>query len=240
MQNQNLTDFLTPYVSNQYSKQVNDLFHLDRIMEDSDGEKRILDLGCGEGKTYFYCSRKWPTCKWNGLEIRIRDTVPAEIRPAILEYDGVKIPFPGKQFDIVYCHQVFEHVLHPRALLSEVKRVLKPGGYFVGSLSYLEPYHARSLWNYTPFGVVTLFEEAGFSVTEINPGIDGPTLFIRRLLGRQLSRVLMIFPETPFNILISLMRFVAGRNHRWANIVKLLFSGHIVFLARNPTARPLS
>ena len=40
------------------------------------------------------------------------------------------IPFEENKFDIIYMDQVLEHLLYPRKVFQEVKRVLKNGGYF--------------------------------------------------------------------------------------------------------------
>jgi SAM-dependent methyltransferase len=48
-----------------------------------------------------------------------------------LDPDG-RIPFPDGFFDLVACISVMEHVTEPQTFLSEVGRVLRPGGYFVG------------------------------------------------------------------------------------------------------------
>ena len=42
--------------------------------------------------------------------------------------DGAALPFPREHFDAILLDSVIEHVLDPRALLQECKRVLKRGG----------------------------------------------------------------------------------------------------------------
>ena len=41
------------------------------------------------------------------------------------------LPFPSQYFDAVVMREVIEHIRVPGESLSEVKRVLKPGGYFI-------------------------------------------------------------------------------------------------------------
>ena len=46
-----------------------------------------------------------------------------------------KLPFADASFDAVVCTVSFEYLTHPRAIVDEVRRVLKPGGMFVVTLS---------------------------------------------------------------------------------------------------------
>ena len=111
---------------------------------------KVLDLGCGAGRTVDIFRRLDPEVDWRGLDLESSPEVDKRTRKdaSFYTYDGVHIPFDDAIFDIVFSHQVFEHVRHPEALLEEVTRVLKPGAAFIGSVSALEPYHSFSLWNY--------------------------------------------------------------------------------------------
>jgi SAM-dependent methyltransferase len=42
--------------------------------------------------------------------------------------NGEELPFAGGRFDLVYAHGVVQYTAHPRALVDECHRVLKPGG----------------------------------------------------------------------------------------------------------------
>ena len=114
-----------------------------------------------------------------------------------LTFDGVHLPFNSQAVDLVYCHQSLEHVHSPQKLVKEIQRILVPGGTLVGATSHLEPYHSYSHWNYTPYGFVTLIDEAGLKVKEMRPGIDGMTLFIRKALGRPKFMNWFFAHETP-------------------------------------------
>lgn len=49
----------------------------------------------------------------------------------LVSYDGERLPFPDNSFDIVSSRNVFEHIIKVSNILSELDRVLKPGGLFV-------------------------------------------------------------------------------------------------------------
>lgn len=44
---------------------------------------------------------------------------------------GENLPYPDSTFDVVFCDNVMEHLDNPVAVLTEVARVLKPGGHFL-------------------------------------------------------------------------------------------------------------
>lgn len=50
---------------------------------------------------------------------------------------GEKLPFEDASFDLVACVNVVDHAQSPEAILSEIQRVLAPGGLFAFSVSTL-------------------------------------------------------------------------------------------------------
>lgn len=46
--------------------------------------------------------------------------------------DATSTPFADNTFDIIICDNVMEHIAEPAAFVSEVRRILKPGGIFMG------------------------------------------------------------------------------------------------------------
>ena len=54
------------------------------------------------------------------------------------------LPFPDNSFDIVVMAEVLEHLPYPNITLSEIKRVLKTNGKFIGNLPLA--YHLKDRW----------------------------------------------------------------------------------------------
>lgn len=198
---------------------------------------RLVDLGCGSARSHDDLVAGDTMMRWVGLDIldspeamgRLRTDLP------ICAYDGVRIPLTENSVDITYSRQVFEHVRHPEQLIAEVLRVLRPGGWFVGSTSHLEPFHSRSYWNYTPYGFCTLLRDAGFQSICVRPGIDALTLISRRGLSYLgLSPIFKPFfkVESPFNLLLEAGMRVAGVPVKRRNFLKLVFAGHFCFSAQ--------
>ena len=100
---------------------------------------RVLDIGCRDGGLRAFLPE---SVRYQGL-----DVAPEFARSDILIQDIAQgIPFPDGSFDDVFAIEVLEHVHNPWGALSEINRVLRPGGVFV--LSVPNPYHAKELiWN---------------------------------------------------------------------------------------------
>jgi SAM-dependent methyltransferase len=196
----------------------------------------VLDLGCGAGGSVDVFRARDPGVQWVGLDVpgspealeRTRSDAHFET------FDGVSMPFEDGAFDLVYCKQVLEHVRHPQALLKQVHRVLRPGGWFAGSTSQLEPYHSLSLWNYTPVGFRALLEHAGLVPVELRPGIDGLTLIGWRLAGNHRYFHRWWGRESPLNRVLNASGRILKADERTLNAAKLLFCGQFAFLAQRP------
>lgn len=231
-------EFIRELVPTDHSRQISTTYFADRVFE-SNAVTRVLDLGCGTGESVDYFRRKNPEIQWVGLDIENSHEVLQRVRrdADFLTYNGDKIPFEDGSFDLVFCNQVYEHVRRPFALIHEVDRVLRRGGYFVGSISYLEPFHSLSVCNFTPYGFTLLLSETNLNFIEIRPGIDVLTVLMHRLTGKLRIINKMIAPffthkESPVNFLIGLIGRISGRSHQEINLIKLLFSGQFRFIAK--------
>jgi SAM-dependent methyltransferase len=196
---------------------------------------RVLDLGCGAGESVDVFRRFDPDVQWVGIDLEQSPEVARRTRADadFRTFDGVRIPCEDASLDMVFCKQVLEHVREPAALLNDVVRVLVPGGWFAGSTSQLEPFHSLSLWNYTPYGLTSLLEEAaGLEVLELRPCIDGVTLVVQRGLGMPRFFDRWWHYESPLNRFTNLFGRAARLGPRQVNAIKLILCGQFCFLAR--------
>ena len=58
---------------------------------------------------------------------------------AKVKMDIHEIPFEDNSFDVVFCNHVLEHVNDDRKAVSEIKRVLKPGGWAILQIPFFHP-----------------------------------------------------------------------------------------------------
>jgi ubiquinone/menaquinone biosynthesis C-methylase UbiE len=118
-------------------------------------EDRVLDVACGPAfLTMVFAAHCAEAVGFDATdkflllaqeEARRRDLGNVTFRHG----DAEKLPFGDEEFDLVICRAVFHHLLHPAYVLSEMKRVAKPGGRIlvVDMLTSEEPaqaeYHNR-------------------------------------------------------------------------------------------------
>ena len=234
-----LLELLGERVPDDHTRQVVAEWYVEewyRRLRRRSGPARVLDLGCGAGDSVDVFRRFDPGVRWVGLDLPASPEVASRSRSdaEFATFDGERIPFPGGEFELVFCKQVLEHVRRPAPLLREVARVLEPGGHLAGSTSQLEPYHSLSVGNFTPYGVALLVKDAGLEAVEFRPNIDGLALIVQRGMGMHPFFYRWWARESPLNRLIGLFGRGARLERRSVNAIKLLLCGQFCFLARKP------
>jgi SAM-dependent methyltransferase len=84
---------------------------------------KILDLGCGIGDFLKFNKNAF------GLDINpfnVKYCLDQGLKADVMDHD--KIPLDDCTFDSIILDNVLEHINNPTVLLSEIKRVLRPGG----------------------------------------------------------------------------------------------------------------
>jgi SAM-dependent methyltransferase len=103
--------------------------------------------------------------------------------------DGTNVPLLDESVDTVTCNAVVEHVADPRALASEMHRILKPRGYAQLMVPFVFPYHAYPA-DYQRFSRQGILElTRGFEPVELSV-LTGPTSTMLVLL-REYLRLLV-------------------------------------------------
>jgi cation diffusion facilitator CzcD-associated flavoprotein CzcO/SAM-dependent methyltransferase len=136
-----------------------------RLLRYCDGipdDARILDVGCGDG-FHLRLLRRFGKESWRleGVDIDSR-AVDVAAKDGLTIHQGTleHMDLPENHYDVVYTLQTIEHVADPFAMLTAIRRVLKPGGRLVivtdnvGSIDfrlfskrYWGGYHFPRHWN---------------------------------------------------------------------------------------------
>ncbi|HDS0949464.1 TPA: methyltransferase domain-containing protein [Stenotrophomonas maltophilia] len=121
--------------------------------------KRVLDVACGEG----YGSRILSNAASSvvGVDISADAVAHAQGKYAsgsleFVEASAASLPLPDDSFDVVVSFETIEHHDQHEEMLSEIRRVLRPGGLLVLSSpnkqyysiepGYSNPYHVKELF----------------------------------------------------------------------------------------------
>lgn len=99
--------------------------------------------------------------------------------------DAHNLPFKDASFEVVVCSEMLEHADDPRRVISEIGRVLKPGGRVILTTRFAFPIHdaPNDYWRFTPNGLRKLFSQ--FEVIEV--ATDGGPF---HAIAIQLQRIL--------------------------------------------------
>lgn len=121
----------------------------------------MLDFGCG-AKPYrplFKCS------EYIGVDFEGQGHSHDKEEIDVF-YDGKTLPFDDCVFDSVFSSEVFEHVFNLPEILSEIRRVLKPGGKLLISCPFAICEHEQpnDFARYTSFAIRHLLTQAGFKI----------------------------------------------------------------------------
>lgn len=97
--------------------------------------KKVIDIGCGYGRNKAIVESVGG--EWIGVE-------PFEGGAHTVVADAENLPFEDETFDIAIMDAVLEHIPDVGKAYTEMARVLKPGGLFIGYVAFMECFHEIS------------------------------------------------------------------------------------------------
>jgi ubiquinone/menaquinone biosynthesis C-methylase UbiE len=168
---------------------------------------RLLDVGCGTGRTMIQLAETHPILEMIGVDMSpfyievARERFQHERRVQLMTANAEDLPFKDEYFDVVT--SVFTMHELPRAVrrrvLSEIRRVLRPGGLLViedsaqmreaQDLAYFmhafaQEFHEPYYEDYIVDDLTDLLTESGFSVDRVE------SHFVAKLVaGRKIQNV---------------------------------------------------
>lgn len=124
--------------------------------------KKVLEVGCGVGAQTEILLRRFPKIHVTGIDLNDKQLEAAKkflgSKPSATgrfefqQMSADNLSFEAQTFDAAYLCWILEHVPNPAQVLSEVRRVLRPGSEIVitevmNSSFFLEPY-SPNVWKY--------------------------------------------------------------------------------------------
>jgi SAM-dependent methyltransferase len=172
------------------------------------GADKVLDLGCGprdQAVPVEYLGYRYVGVDYSN-------------KAADLLADAHALPFKENTFNCVLSYAVLEHLHNPFIALSEIDRLLKPGGVYIGTVSQGEPFHG-SYFHHTAWGFISLIaSQPNFEIKKIWG--SGDTLGALSRMGkypRVIKSLLAII-----DVLHTRIKLLAPRKMRWTEKAKAL------------------
>lgn len=147
----------------------------------------ILDIGGGEKVGYFgNIFEQWTTSQRKYIYESIN--IDPNVRPTYLINSGDSIPASNNTYDIVFALNTFEHIYAINELLSEVFRVMRPGGKLIFTVPFIFRVHGcpddyfrgtPSFWQ----SILTNRKFSAIQIEAINWGPFSTGLFVSGVPG---------------------------------------------------------
>lgn len=124
--------------------------------------QNVLDIGTGRGHFLDIFNRN--------NHVICLDYLPYGDVDIVVNYVN-GIPLKSESFDVVVLSNVLEHTFDVAQLISEVTRVLKPGGVILGTVPFLTKVHQKpfDFHRLTVYALEKYFSSDQYSLVEITP-----------------------------------------------------------------------
>lgn len=214
--------------------------------------QRVLEVGCGTGHTAKVIAGRYAASVIavdegrHLLDAALRRLRGKRLRAAVIQADGMRLPFADSSFDLLICESVLAFLPDRATALAEFNRVLRPGGLLANNevtftqqpppdfLAALEEASAESggslLVPVNADAHRADLEKAGFTIVSVRTS-DAP---IRRQLFGQIRldgwRALRPLFESIFNR--ELRQLIYNREMAAAQRTFMQHTGYGLYLAR--------
>jgi len=200
---------------------------------------RVLDCGCGTGYNLQQLARYGATF---GIDLVVDGLAIAKrAAPPLARADVTRLPFASGGFDLVTSFDVLQCVPGDRQAVREIARVLKTGGYFVGTVAALRILHgdhsilSGEVRRYTRGSLRKLLHSGGlqpvvtrYAFASLFPIMLGLRA-LQRLRGARAAGREITMPPAPINVALTALVLGDAALTRWFSPP---FGSSILFLAR--------
>ncbi|MGD1929091.1 MAG: class I SAM-dependent methyltransferase [Leptolyngbyaceae cyanobacterium] len=110
------------------------------ILDECQMAGKILDIGGGEKVSYFRdCLSRWTVAEEKSIYESVN--IDIKVSPTYLVEPGAPIPVIDESYDVVFALNTFEHIYNLSELISEIHRVLRPGGKLLFTVPFIFRVH---------------------------------------------------------------------------------------------------
>ena len=171
----------------------------------------VLEIGGGNG--YQAALLAGFGCQVTSIDIST-GTKPGPTYYPVQEYNGSDLPFPDREFDVVFSSNVLEHVKDLPRLLQEIHRVTRTGGLSI----HIVPTPYWRLWTslaHYPYLIKYLASKLGLGQPVQG---SGSSFVARHGMWKSIQRLMSAGPHGEFpNAMTELYYFSA---HHWSHIFR--------------------
>jgi SAM-dependent methyltransferase len=170
-------------------------FYMSYIRNYSHG--RLLDCGCGQVPYYEIYKDQVDEVICTDWQKSLHDNKFIDVYSDLNE----RLNFDDSSFDTVILTDVLEHIYKPEKLLSEIHRILRPGGRVIIAVPFLYRIHEEphDYFRYTEYSLKKLCDKAGLKILKLEPyGSYFDVLFdtINKVFIRKLYMLKLFIPLT--------------------------------------------
>lgn len=192
-------------------------FLLCRLLDKFKGKQRFLDAGCGIGLNAFLLSRRGHQVVGvdnDATKLRYAKTMARNAKANNVSFqfmDITKMKFAKESFDNVLCFEVLEHIPDDNRAISQMTRVLKPGGTFllsvpakgiISKINQESKHHVREGYNLKE--LQHKLSTNGLRITKVIPIEHTPIGFLIRYLNDEVGRRSLLFVTLLFPLFLPL------------------------------------
>jgi SAM-dependent methyltransferase len=158
-------------------------FFIENIEKEEFENKRVLEVGSKyvNGSIRPLIERFTHPKEYIGVDIE-----PGKYVDIVLPAEKLVEYFGEEAFDVVISTELLEHVEDWKLVITNIKRVLKRGGYlYITTRSYGFPYHGYpyDYWRYEIEDMYKLFSDFEILILEKDPSVPGVFLKARKPLN---------------------------------------------------------
>jgi SAM-dependent methyltransferase len=203
----------------------------------------ILEIGSGLGYFVQYANSTGHHATGTEVTKEYAEMSSESLNGRIIHVEGDRYTdhFAPASFDLIYMEAVFEHVLHPEAMLSQARQLLRPGGVLFLAVPNMDSLSSRlqgkywawaappdHLYFYNQSNLALLLERHGFSVIESFAkdyyhrsipqmfSFRRVLNFCRRLCGLKPRLYKYAYPDTPGDHLLLAPYYLLYPFIRWS------------------------